>query len=523
MPYIQKDWDSALGITETLQRDIALEKSELLVTDDLVEEAQFETAQVRELAAADLDFLAGIAMPTVFKFCFPPVLLAAWDLVTQSVNSLEAFIQLALGIPRGHGKTTFIKLFILYCVLFTKRKFILIISDTASKAENILADITDMLNELNIIRVFGDWRMGIETDRQDMKKFGYRGRPIILVAMGAGGSLRGLNIKNERPDVMVFDDIQTKECSESKPMSESLERWMIGTAMKAKSPSGCLFIFAGNMYPGENSILKKLKGNANWIKFISGALLADGTALWPELRSVDSLVKEFDNDISMGHPEIFLSEVLNDTEAGVNTNTDLTLLRDWKWGDLDRPQGKFIFIDPSGAKVNSDATAIGYFEIYDGQIAMREVIEEQLSPGNAIRKTILLCLKTGTRLIVVESVGYQATFLYWFEQIAKQLNLQGLYFVEMHSGSQSKNARISTMLRELTAGDIILHPDIKYQVTKQISNWNPMKRDNEDGILDVLTYAPRVLKTYGGLAISLEHEIIEGNTTGAVQEFNSPF
>jgi len=35
---------------------------------------------------------------------------------------------------------------------------------------------------------------------------------------------------------MIFEDIQTRECADSKVESDKLERWMIGTAMKAKSP-----------------------------------------------------------------------------------------------------------------------------------------------------------------------------------------------------------------------------------------------------------------------------------------------
>ncbi len=380
-----------------------------------------------------------------------------------------------------------------------------------------------MLDEVNIMSLFGDWRVGREINRQDVKKFTYRNRSIVLGALGAGGSIRGLNINHARPDVIIFEDIQTKECSESIPQSTALEKWMIGTAMKAKSPTGCSFVFVGNMYPGPNSILKKLKSNANWIKFISGAILADGTALWPALHSLEDLIAELDNDISMGHPEIFFSEVLNDTEAGINTKTDLSKIREWKFTEHDPPQGKFIIIDPANNKVGGDDVAIGYFEVRDGIPGLRAIIEENISPGNSVRQAILLALQTGTKLIAIESTAYQYTLLYWFTEVCRQLGVEGLQVVDVYSGHMSKNSKISTTLKILTSGELDVHPSVLSRVTFQIANFNPLKRDNLDGLLDLLSYAPKVIELYGSDILTDDNLLtIEAQST-TVPLHNSPF
>jgi len=51
-----------------------------------------------------------------------------------------------------------------------------------------------MLEETNIKRLFGDWK-SCGKDRQELKKFTYRGRPLMLAAMALAGSLRGLILK----------------------------------------------------------------------------------------------------------------------------------------------------------------------------------------------------------------------------------------------------------------------------------------------------------------------------------------
>jgi hypothetical protein len=514
------DWDSYLGETEQLQADLEAEKA---AQEEEVSTQVYSKEESISLAEKSVNFLGGLAMPTVFSYFFPPVLLAVWQLLVQVVHAPKGFPQIALGIPRGHGKTTLIKLFILYCILFTNRKFILIVCSTATHAENIIADVFDFLEEPNIKRLFGDWKLGLEKNTNELKKFGFRGRSVVVAGLGVGGSIRGLNIKNDRPDVIVFEDIQTKEASESKTVSDSIERWMYGTAMKAKSPRRCITIFCGNMYPGPNSILKKLKNNSRWDSFTTGAILADGTALWEELRPLSDLLDELDNDIEAGHPEVFFSEVLNDTDVGVNTSTDLALIRDWKWDQADIPQGKAIIIDPSPNKTGGDDCAIGYMEVFDGTCAMRQVIEENLSPGNTIRRALLMALQTGTRLIVVEGTAYQSSLMYWFGVISEQLQLTGFNFVDIYPGNHSKNSRIATMLKSLTAGEIYIHPSIKSAVIYQIANWQPLRRNNVDGTLDLLCYMQPVVEQYGHLMLTDEQEQMLVSEENKVQEHNSPF
>jgi len=353
-----------------------------------------------------------------------------------------------------------------------------------------------MLDENNIRSVFGNWRLGLETDRQDLKKFSFRGRNIILAAVGAEGSLRGLNLKNERPDLMLFDDIQSRECAESEVQSGTLERWMYGTAMKAKSPHGCMFVFLANMYPTRFSILRKLKANPSWVKFIVGGILQDGTSLWEELQPLTQLLQEFQNDLSSGHPEIFYSEVLNDENATVNKMIDLNKLPAYPFTEDEIAVGGFIIIDPSNDKANSDFVAIGAVKIYNGYPVLIEAVEERLSPGDTIRKAITLALKYGLRLVVAEANAYQYSLLYWFNLTVQQLGIEGLICKDIYSGGRSKNSRILDMFKQYLAGEIFVAPECQSAIHFQISQWNALKRDNVDNLLDLLAYMPKVLAEY---------------------------
>jgi hypothetical protein len=487
------------------------------------QEASFDAQQAHDLAKTSLDWLGALAAPLVFKYCFPPVFLAVWNWLLDFVCKPRTFPQLALGLPRGFGKTTVIKLFVLYCILFTNKKFILIISHTASLAENIVHDIAAFLDEPNIKRVFGDWTLGRTKDTQDEKHFGFRGRNIVLKGIGAGSSLRGINVNNMRPDIMIFEDIQSREDADSEKISNDLETWMLGTAMKAKSPDGCMFLFIANMYPTKWSLLRKLKANPKWTKFIAGGILADGTSLWEELQPIEQLLSEFENDLAAGKAEIFYSEVLNDENAAANNLIDFSKLPACNIDPNEPYSGNYVIIDPAGMKRKSDETAIGYFEVHTEKPVLMQITSSKLSPGDTIRQALKYCLENNCRLVCIESVAYQASLAYWFGVICTQLGITGIECVEIYPGGFSKISRILAMFKMYQKGDILVNAPIRSQVHAQITSFNALKDNNQDDILDLLVYAPKVLEAYPEFIVS-NGLILEQETQGIeVLDYNSCF
>jgi len=123
----------------------------------------------------------------------------------------------------------------------------------------------------------------------------------------------------------------------------------------------------------------------------------------------------------------------------------------------------------------------------------REILEGRFSPGDTIKNAIKLALKYGCALIVIEGNAYQYSLCYWFGVIAEQLGLTELMCLPIYSGSRAKNSRILDMFKALIAQELLIHPDCFSQVSHQIIHFNALKTNNTDGILDLLTYAIRVL------------------------------
>ena len=108
-----------------------------------------------------------------------------------------------------------------------------------------------------------------------------------------------------------------------------------------------------------------------------------------------------------------------------------------------------------------------------------------------------LAIRRNCKLIAVESVAYQYSLLYWFNQIATQFNIVGIEFVELYTKGMRKNSRIKDMLGLLMTGKLLVAEQLFNAVIYQIVHWNPLKTDNVDDLLDVLAYAYQVIDQYG--------------------------
>jgi hypothetical protein len=471
-------------------------------------EVSTSSTEAAELSRRDLNFLGMIVNPDEFVFSFPAFYIALFSMLTAFKSKIERF---AIGIPRGFAKTTFIKLLCVWYILFSDRKFILIVGAAEKLATNTLADICDMLSSRNVRALFGNWQLSMEEDTKEQKVFFFRGRTIILKAIGAGTAVRGINRKSARPDVIILDDVQKREDSENKELSDQLLKWILGTLMKARSNSGCTYIYVGNMYP-QNCILEKLKKNTQWTSLIVGGLLADGTSLWEELRPAEELISEYQSDTEMGHPEIFISEILNSTEIALASGIDIAKIPQLpsyyqELLDSDEAEGSFILIDPSSGKKTGDDCTIEHYSVIDGTPVLDSIDAGTFTPLETIKTAITLGLTRNTRLIGVEGVAYQSTLLFWFNHYCRSEGLTGFEFVELSPKGQAKNNRIKRGVLRLLAGETYLAPSIRSLVLSQIVDWNPLKTDNKDDIIDPLGYVDEVLREYPGLIIKQIFEI----------------
>src|SRR5690554_5931905 len=112
-----------------------------------------------ERGKVDINFFAGLAMPDVCIFSLPSFYILIWQiLVNRKEEDLGKLLRFALGLPRGHAKTTFVKILLAWLIVYDRAEFILMVCANSDLAENLMEDLDSILGSPNMESVYGAWR-----------------------------------------------------------------------------------------------------------------------------------------------------------------------------------------------------------------------------------------------------------------------------------------------------------------------------------------------------------------------------
>lgn len=259
--------------------------------------------------------------------------------------------------PRNHAKTTG-KCFLvpLFQGLEEPETFnhYLNVQATATKAVEVNRSIKLELesNEL-LLALYGDKIGERWTDQQFCLKDG-----PIYTAIGAGQSVRGMNVRNKRPDYLIVDDLYDEEDIYNPESTEKKNRWFWGSLYPARAKSRRCSIHVQGTAINPYDLLEQLKTRPG-VKSASFRAIEDeakGLVLWPELNSIESLKED---RILMG-PLIFAREMQNE-----RLDDTTTILKRSHW--------KFYTVLPSGFDIQITSWDMTFKETKSGSYVVGQV------------------------------------------------------------------------------------------------------------------------------------------------------
>lgn len=456
--------------------------------------------QIAILCRDDPSFFGAVAMPETFTSPFPDFYVQVFKLLISNIGTVELF-RFALGLPRGHAKTTFLKLLVCYCLQYGLTRMVLVMCATDDLAQNFVDDVHEMLGSPNMENVYGAWNTRLKIDNRKLKVAERLQGKQVLVASGIGTSIRGLNLLNERPDLIILDDAQTRENDLSPTERALLLNRIAGTILKARNYSRCLFLYVGNMY-SENCILQKFRENSQWASLITGAILADGTPLWPEIQSLESLKSDYIHDAELGLADIWFAEVQNQPSGSgiaIIDSIESMIPKHPDWEIIkDTPLASFITIDPAPGNAGKDSVAITVHRYYGtGMLDIPELISGALSPMETVKQAFSLALKYGALGIFPEGVAYQSTLAFWLKQMQKDLGVPEILISPIYAGRGTKNARILGWLKKVAAGAVsISGVEARTKLYWQTKWFRPQTTKNIDDELDSASMSDIIINKY---------------------------
>lgn len=410
--------------------------------------------------------------------------------------------------PRGNAKSTWVDLVLaLWATAFRYRHFILIVSDTASQAEDFIQflkaelEVNERLAQ-DFPKLCGQgpiWRADTIITRNGVK----------IRGVGAGQKLRGMRHGSKRPDLVIGDDLENDEAVESPDQRKKLEKWFFKALMKI-GQKDTVYIILGTILHYD-SLLNNLLNKPGWkgkkfkavIKYSLSKLwekweelfvdisigkeaaeekadtffqknkisMLEGTeVLWPEVEDYYYLMKM---RISDG-PAYFESEKQNEP---INPEDAIFLEEwfvDWEEGDVDfKGIPHAGSCDPSLGKRNKrgDPSAIMGGRMKDRILYLDVADIERRQPDRIMIDILAHHSRDPFDKFRIETVQFQEFFARQFEKLAHETGLT--INIDDYAPNADKDLRI-----------IRLQPWIK-------NGWIRFKKEHRELKRHLIYYRPK--------------------------------
>ncbi len=197
--------------------------------------------------------------------------------------------------PRGFAKSTLVSFaYVLWCILYEKKHFIVLCMQTFEKAE---AAVWRVLLELQynrrVINDFGNL-VGKDSAHGDFTTNLIHSRMTTtrVYAMGAGQSARGLVNAQHRPDLFIADDLESRESARNPKRAAKLLDLILSDYLRSMTAEHWSFVAIGTIICID-SMLDQLMRNEffNRMKHRAIETSDDGTerSMWPEMLPLAKL------------------------------------------------------------------------------------------------------------------------------------------------------------------------------------------------------------------------------------------
>jgi len=482
-----------------IKQSLATAKTKLDLTKEF--KAIFEGAWVDLLPIND-DFKLALKVECVIRFgqyFFPSYFpVEQSDFHREVIANLLTKERFVIAAPREHAKSTTVSfLFVSYCIAYERKKFILIVSDTASQAENFLSDLKEELETNDDLHLMFGQFFGKEkwTAGDFVTKTGIR-----VLAKGAGQSLRGVRRKESRPDLVVVDDLENDELVNTLAQRDKLYNWFNKVLINVTGKGGQIAVIGTILH--YDSVLSRLldskKDDARWYTKKYQALWTDGDekkVLWAEWWDLERLLIRRQDIGEYAFQSEFLNDPIDESTAIFKRNwiTDNAFeLKDLPRNEAGDPDIKATYgaIDPAISKrETADYTAI--VTIYlgkDGFIWVVGAEKHRLTLNEQVIKVCQMHELYDYDKFGVETIAYQAGLK---QEIDRESRTRNTYIpTEKLMPTRDKVSRAQILSVYFEQGIIKIRKDLEDLINELLV----FPKGEHDDLVDALIYAIMLAK-----------------------------
>ena len=416
-----------------------------------------------DLLAADTDFFNHQFFPGTVRQKSPD-----FHRVMDSVLDDPGARFVNFQIFRGGAKTTKLRTYAMKRMCFGISRTIVIVGKSQEHAKLTLAWIKNqVIKNVKLSSTFKLTKGDKWADDIIQIENGVTGQSIWVVAYGIRGSIRGVNIEDYRPDLILVDDVVDEENALTPEQRLKTENLVLGAlkqslAPASESPLAKMAILQTSLDREDLSNKALLDPEfyslqfGCWTDETRFLPLDQRESAWPERWSSETLRKEKLAAIAANRLSLFSREM----ECLLVTPETAAFREEWLqyWGDGEGempfpPRHEMwveLIIDPvpppsptqlAKGLQGKDYEAFSVVARWKGKIILCETsFNRGHEPSWTVAEFFRLCSKWNPRKVAVEAVAYQRTLGWLLRQGMKQV---GRYWmVEEFTDKRSKDVKI---------------------------------------------------------------------------------
>lgn len=395
--------------------------------------------------------------------------------------------QIAIEVFRDGAKTTLLRTYLSQRIAYNISRTIMVVSASQGHSILTLRWIKRAVEHNKYWREVFRLRKGAKWSDDHIEIWsGVTETPITVMAVGITGQLRGFNIDDYRPDLILCDDTSTDEASGSAEQRRKEADTFFGALINSLSPKSeapDAKIVLLDTPKNKFDLIETCQNDPAWKGIRFGIFDGKGQSRWESRYPTEELLKAKEDYTRTGRLSIWLKE----KECKITSAEAASFKADnLKFYDVMPDRMTYLIaIDPASSdSKDADDNVVGVLGFHRDDVYLVEYTAEKGQTPEMVAKTVFEYIRRYRPVgIAVESIAYQRV-LAWYLEV--QMREKRVYIpVYQVQDRRRKSDRIVQAIGE-TSGYGRLH--CKASQTKfieQYTDYSPLS-GNHDDVIDAV-------------------------------------
>jgi len=429
----------------------------------------------------------------------------------------------AMALPRELGKTTYVwEITVTWNMLHRKYRYIVYIASSLDKGKKAFRNVKACIKGHPLVNSL--FEVGKNGDTADKLIYSINGEMYMIAVFGSSQNLRGEKFTHFRPDLIILDDIESKESVRSEDQRNKLMSWFQADIIPLGKEAR---IFVMGTILHEDSLLNNLITNPpidpdtgkNWVTMKFAVTDDHGNSNWPEKYSDTWIENKRKSLIAQGQQSTWDNEYMNESVSRASRIFDPRQLRYYNEAQLQAAMlagmDILLIVDPGVKQEDKhDPSAIGIL----AKDAIGNLWCLDLSHGKYRKSKILseieaMYIKWNPRQVLIEGVQGQNYLIQDLEDgtygSGYPMNVEEIDPKQVRMG---KIPRIENLEPRFTSRQILVPYNAPWLLEFQAEIVSFPKGKHDD-ILDFFAYGELNLLQLKPVAINVQQILTQTSST----------